>query len=281
MNRKNIYVDFPLDNRPDNLRNELLDGQNHEIVIEEVKTFFVGNLQFYIVNGFDFTKNCGTGIVLLSDNGTLKKVPLVDYSELKQFEMSAKMLNDNEIHDLLDKFGYNIQSLPMTTIEKLVKEREIKKNITVYTDPDVRRFISTKDAVSLGYDNPRDVLYLPTEKVTGTVGYKLITEEEYENLKREYIISDERVGKLDVIYYNDNYYVDWLAVQSGDNSRTGFQFYGLDNPIFNEEPLSKLQFERIKKYYSVNLLTEKDLNRNSEVLHPESASDEEPRRISK
>lgn len=157
MNRKNIYVEFPLDNRPDNLRNELLDGQNHEIVIEEVKTFFVGNLQFYIVNGFDFTKNCGTGIVLLSDNGTLKKVPLVDYSELKQFEMAAKMLNDNEIHDLLDKFGYNIQSLPMTTIKKIVKEREIKKNITVYTDPDVRRFISTKDAVSLGYDNPRDV----------------------------------------------------------------------------------------------------------------------------
>lgn len=281
MNRKNIYVEFPLDNRPDNLRNELLDGQNHEIVIEEVKTFFVGNLQFYIVNGFDFTKNCGTGIVLLSDNGILKKVPLVDYSELKQFEMSAKMLNDNEIHDLLDKFGYNIQSLPMTTIEKLVKEREIKKNITVYTDPDVRRFISTKDAVSLGYDNPRDVIYLPTEKVTGTVGYKLITEEEYENLKREYIISDERVGKLDVIYYNDNYYVDWLAVQSGDNYSTGFQFYGLDNSAFNEEPLSKLQFERIKRYYSINLLTEKDLNRNAEVIHSKSASDEEPRRISK
>ena len=128
---------------------------------------------------------------------------------------------------------------------------------------------------------PRDVLYLPTEKVTETVGYKLITEEEYENLKREYIISDERVGKLDVIYYNDNYYVDWSAVQSGDNSRTGFQFYGLDNSGFNEVPLSELQFKRIKKYYCVNLLTEKDLNRNSEVLHPESASDEEPRRISK
>ena len=154
-------------------------------------------------------------------------------------------------------------------------EEQEKKEIEVFSDPDGRRFISTKDAKSLGFNNPRDVLYLPTEKISDIVGYKFITEEEYNLLKTQYIITDERVGKLDVIFYNGNYYVDWLALQSRDDSYDKSQFYEFDSSVFNEEPLSKLQFERIRKYYSINIVTEKDLKRNDEEFQPQNDADKE------
>ena len=267
MNNSKFYVSFPFDDRPDESRNDFLDGLVHEMFVEHVYSLSMSNLQFYIVEGFDFLRNSGVRI-LLTDNGKeLKKLPLYDYKELDNYESKARVLSNGEMQEFLSKYNHNISSLPITTISDFVKEHTIKKEITVFCDPDGRKFISTKDAISLGYDNPRDVSFLPTEKIIGRREYKLITEEEYEDVKRKYIISEERVGKLDVLYYKDNYYVDWLAAQSGEAPLTGFQFSGLDNFVSNEEPLSKFQLERIKKYYSINLLTEKELKKGIEDYH--------------
>ncbi|MBR3229749.1 MAG: hypothetical protein IKF91_02865 [Bacilli bacterium] len=274
--KKNIFVEFPFDRRPDILRNELLDGQNHEIDVEQIKTFFVGDLQFYICNGFDITRNSYVTFLLLSDGKSLKKVPLFDYSELKKYEKMSRTLSQNVLQELINKYGRNISAMELTTLDQVIeqskkttseKEEEEKQKIIIFYDLEGRKFILSSAAKSLGLPNPVSIKYLPFRKKYSTPtyihecsGFRLLTESEYNEIVKKYIIDKYSVSDVDILKYEDEYFVRRIVFE-GNEFGLAHLFYDFGDDLFDCVPLNDQQYKIINKFYVTNEINMEKLKR--------------------
>ena len=91
-----INMQYPFDHYG---RNELLDGEEHQIKPENLYPITLGGRTFYIMEYFDYSANCQAITLLIEINGTLAKVPLDNYDYLTNYmeNNNLRRLNANEI----------------------------------------------------------------------------------------------------------------------------------------------------------------------------------------
>lgn len=274
MQNNNLVVSFPMDTRTGSSRNDLLDGRNHEIEVDQISTFNLGNQQFYLVDGFDITRSCDIEIVLIRIGNVLIKVPLLDYGELDRYNINLITLSDSETQNLLERNGRYISSMPITTISNIIEQNKYvqnkrngtmasasstprKQRIIVFNDDDGRKFILSSAAESIGLSKPRTIKYLPLKNlddliknqgIYGLDWYRLLKEPEYEWIRNNFGIRQEQIGNVDVIKYQDSYFVRRHILE---NNNLGFAhaFYDFGDRFFDCVPINNLQKSIIDSYY--------------------------------
>lgn len=285
-----ISVFFPQDNRNDDSKNRLLDGTIHDIEVYGMSTFEKDGLNFYIVNGYDSTRECSIQILLVKDGNSLKKVPLLDYNELSQYEFGARILYEDEIHSILANTSYYASSKPITTISNLVEQEKAKTKamsgnnggngpdeeeydlekedektkdkIVVFGDRDGRRYILASAAEYIGLPRPRSVSYLPIkfaptlETMYGiypTSGFRLLNKEEYEWISREYIIDEGLIQNVLLVEYKGDYFIrsELYAHNHWGLSDLSYSFDEWLNSLVKITPEQK---RVIETYYSVDTI---------------------------
>ncbi len=273
MKKKNIVVSFPLDRRNDYSRNDLLDGTNHEIEVNQISTFEQENQHFYIVNGFDITRNCEIVILLIKQGNVLRKVPLLDYDELNRYAINSRVLSESEIQILLDRNGYYVSSIPLTTISNIVSQsRQVqnqqqnrnitlgKQKIMVFYDTDGRKFILSSAAEYLGLPVPKSIKYLPLKNfndlaqnynIYGPDWYRLLSEIEYEWIRKNFNIRREEIDDVDVIEYRDQYFVTRPIFENNDFG-LAHAFYNFGDDMFDCVQINNYQKGIIDRYYSTD-----------------------------
>lgn len=285
MNRK-INVFFPLDYRKDYSRNDLLDGQNHQINVDQISNFSVGGHQFYLVSGFDNTRSCNITILLMKYGNRLTKVPLLDYGELDKYMKFPRLLNDHEIDSLLKENGIAFSSMPLTTMSNILQQEAEKEyamrgkkkaKIMVFYDRDGRKFILSSAAKELGFPNPNSIKYLPLKRVIElaknynvycAAGYRLLTGSEYEWIIKNFYVENIEIDTVDVIEYKNNYFVKRIIIE-GNDFGTVHQFYDFGENLFDCVPINEGQKAFINRFYSINYQRRHSLTSNFENM-PES-----------
>lgn len=287
MKNRKIKIVFPLDVREKEIRNNLLDGQEHEIEIDNVRGFNVNNRLFYEVSGYDITRNCYIEILLTQDGyKTLRKVPLLDYEELSKYDINARILSLNEVDNLLESNGQYISSMPLTTIEKIIekdKEKQSKNDnkakIVVLYDEDGRKFITSEAAEYLGYPNPKTVNYLPIDNgmevyekyyISRSMGFRLLNQDEYFDIMSKYDITALNVRRVDVVEYNDEYYIRREVFEGNmfglAHSFCDFSNFLNDTDLFDCVKINESQKKYIDDYYSVILHRPTKMKRTGDLL---------------
>ena len=274
MKKINIVVSFPLDRRTDYSRNDLLDGTNHEIEVDQISTFDLDNQHFYIVDGFDITRDCGIGILLIRNGNILRKVPLLDYDELNRYPINPRVLGESEVQSLLDRNGYYISAMPLTTISNVVAQSEQeqeqqqsrtagnsgKQRIMVFYDMEGRKFILSSAAEYLGLSRPRSIKYLPLKNLTdlaqnhhiyGPDWYRLLSDAEYDWIGRNFDIRREEVDNVDVVENQDQYFVK-RPIFENNNFGLAHAFYNFGDDFFDCVQINDSQKDIIDTYYTTD-----------------------------
>lgn len=275
MKKRNIVVSFPLDRRTDYSRNDLLDGTNHEIEVDQISTFDLDNQHFYIVNGFDITRGCGIRVLLIRNGNILRKVPLLDYGELDRYAINPRVLEESEVQSLLDRNGYYISAMPLTTISNIVAQSKQaqsqqqqnrttgnsgKQKIMVFYDMEGRKFILSSAAEYLGLPRPRSIKYLPLKNfddlaqnhyIYGPDWYRLLSEAEYDWIRRNFDIRREEVKNVDVVEYQEQYFVI-RPVFENNNFGLAHAFYNFGDNFFDCVQINGYQKNIIDTYYTTD-----------------------------
>ena len=273
--KKIINVFFPEDTRRMELRNSLLDGCVHQIEIGQISTFERGVSQFYIVNGYDKTRNCGIQILLVKEGNLLKKVPLLDYRELSNYEYDARTLDEDEIELLLENSSHYASSMPLTTIYNVIKEHEklsyngvkeeAKDKILVFCDRDGRRFLLSSVAEYIGLTNPVSIKYLPIKYqhelasmygIYPTAGFRLLTDLEYSWISKKYIVDKGLIDNVDVVECDGEAFVHRITFE---NNRWGLEriFYVFNSEFNDCVRLNRQQRQIVETFYSIDWHWEK------------------------
>lgn len=274
MKKRNIVVSFPLDGRTDYSRNDLLDGTNHEIEVDQISTFDLENQHFYMVDGFDITRRCGIGILLIRNGNILRKVPLLDYDELNRYAINSRVLSESEVQSLLDRNGYYVSAMPLTTISNIVAQSKQaqskqqsrtasnsgKQRIIVFCDVEGRKFILSSAAEYLGLPRPKSIKYLPLKNfadlaqnhyIYGPDWYRLLSEAEYDWIRRNFDIRREEVDNVDVVEYQEQYFVK-RSIFENNNFGLAHTFYNFGDDFFDCVQINGSQKDIIDTYYTTD-----------------------------
>ena len=273
MKKRNIVVSFPLDRRTDYSRNDLLDGTNHEIEVDQISTFDLDNQHFYMVDGFDITRGCGIGILLIRNGNILRKVPLLDYDELNRYAINPRILSESEVQSLLDRNGNYVSAMQLTTISNIIAQSQAqsqyqsrttgnsgKQRIMVFYDMDGRKFILSSAAEYLGLPRPRSIKYLPLKNLSdlaqnhsiyGPDWYRLLSEAEYEWIRRNFDIRREEVDNVDVVEYQEQHFVK-RPIFENNNFGLAHAFYNFGDDFFDCVQINGSQKDIIDTYYTTD-----------------------------
>jgi len=154
--------------------------------------------------------------------------------------------------------------------KKPEKKHEQNKWIVVCIDEEGRRYILSSEAKNLNLNPPlKTVNYLPLEKdkeildlneIKSNSGFRLLTDFEYNEIKNRFSVYFARIKRLNIINYNNNYYVESSAYR-GNGFGFYVPYYGefIDYVLINNE-----QHDFFKKYYAIHniLRRENDIQRN-------------------
>lgn len=268
----NVKIFFPEDKRDEYARNDLLDGRFHNISIRNMTSFWVGSQNFYNVEGYDNTRNCEVNIILINEMGHLKKVPLYDYDELNHLNIDEFPLKDNMIQDIIKSTGGVIESMPITSLAKIVqKKSEVDKNnnkIVVFEDLEGRDFILASAAKVLGFPDPKTVNYLPLkfygeiakgEFINNNMGFRLLNEKERDWIRENFICKYIGINNLNVIEYECNYYINRPCYESNFEI-LAHKFYNFGKGFEDCVLINKTQKDFIDRYYTTNYQIKYNLN---------------------
>lgn len=276
MKKRKIVVSFPLDSRTDYSKNDLLDGKNHEIEVDQMSSFDLDNQHFYIVDGFDITRECDIEILLIRNGNILRKVPLLDYDELNSYAVNSQILGEPEVQSLLDKNGNYISAMPLTTISNIVTQSKQaqsqyqyqdgtavnsgKQSIIVFYDMDGRKFILSSAAEFLCLPKPRSLKYLPLKNfydlaknhsIYGPDSYRLLSKAEYERIRKDFYIRREEVDNVDVVEYKDQYFIRRRVFEC-NNFGLAYAFYNFGDDLFDCVKINDIQKDIIDEYYTTD-----------------------------